>query len=81
MVPLRPRRRQHDHCNDNRRDIGSSGAIKAAKAMFVFYFHMGMGRIQWREEGDPINNRIKDRDYFYVRDIFSVPFCLVRVCT
>jgi hypothetical protein len=47
---------------------GCSGVI-------VFYLHMGMGEIHWREEVDPSNNRIKDRDVFYIRDIFfSVPF-------
>ncbi len=30
--------------------------------VFVFYLHMGMGEINWREEGDPIINKIKDRD-------------------
>ncbi len=35
---------------------------------------MGMGKIHWREEGDPIMNRIKDRDIFYVRDIFFSTF-------
>ncbi len=34
--------------------------------VFVFYLHMGMGKIHWREEGDPIINRIKDKDIFYV---------------
>ncbi len=29
---------------------------KLPRAMFVFYLHMGMGEIHWREEGDPINN-------------------------
>jgi hypothetical protein len=47
---------------------------KLPREMFVFYLHMGMGEIHWREEGDPIINRIKDRDIFYVRDIFSLPF-------
>ncbi len=32
--------------------------------MFVFYLHMGMGKIHWREEVDPIIIRIKDRDFF-----------------
>ncbi len=27
--------------------------------LFVFYLHMGMGEIHWREEEDPINNRIR----------------------
>ncbi len=27
--------------------------------LFVFYLHMGMGEIHWREEGDPINIRIR----------------------
>jgi hypothetical protein len=26
--------------------------------LFVFYLHMGMGEINWREEGDPMINRI-----------------------
>ncbi len=26
--------------------------------LFVFNLHMGMGEIEWREEGDPIINRI-----------------------
>jgi hypothetical protein len=26
--------------------------------LFVFYLHMGMGGIHWREEGDPMLNRI-----------------------
>ncbi len=43
--------------------------------MFVFYLHMSMGEIHWREEVDPNISRIKDRDIFYVRDIIiSVPF-------
>jgi hypothetical protein len=34
---------------------------------------MGMGEIHWREERDPIIDRIKDRDIFFIRDIiFSV---------
>ncbi len=37
--------------------------------VLVFYLHMGMGEINWREERDPIIDRIKDRDIFYVRDI------------
>jgi len=36
---------------------GSSG-------VFVFYLHMGIAEVHWREEGDPIINRIKDRDIF-----------------
>jgi hypothetical protein len=32
--------------------------------MLVFYLHMGMGEIHWREERDPIIDRIKDRDIF-----------------
>jgi hypothetical protein len=27
---------------------------KLPRELFVFYFHMGMGEIHWREEGDPI---------------------------
>jgi hypothetical protein len=43
--------------------------------VFVFYLHMSMGEIHWREEVDPNISRIKDRDIFYVRDIIiSVPF-------
>jgi hypothetical protein len=32
--------------------------------VFAFYLHMGMGEMHWREEGDPINDRKKDRDFF-----------------
>jgi hypothetical protein len=31
---------------------------KLPRAMFVFYLHMGMGEIHWRDQGDPIINRI-----------------------
>jgi hypothetical protein len=34
---------------------------KLPRAMFLFYLHMGMGKI----------NRMKDSDIFYVRDIFQ----------
>ncbi len=44
--------------------------------MLVFYLHMGMGEINWREQGDPTNNRIKDEKFFYVRDIFFGTFFL-----
>jgi hypothetical protein len=39
-------------------------------SVFVFYLHMGMGEIHWREEGDPIINRIKDRDIFLRKRYF-----------
>ncbi len=35
-----------------------------SSSVFVFYLHMGIAEIHWREEGDPIINRIKDRDIF-----------------
>ncbi len=46
--------------------------------LFVFYLHMGMGKINWREEGDPMINRIyKIENFFYVRDfVFSIFFCV-----
>ena len=37
---------------------------KLPRAMLVFNLHMGMGKIHWREEGDPIMYRIKDRAFF-----------------
>jgi hypothetical protein len=50
--------------------------------VFVFYLHMGMGEIHWREEVDPINNRIKDRDFFLrKRYIFFITFFFARVFT
>jgi hypothetical protein len=43
--------------------------------LFVIYLHMGMGKINWREEGDLTINRIyKIENLFYVGDSFSVPF-------
>jgi hypothetical protein len=27
--------------------------------LFEYYLHMGMGKIDWREEGDPMINRIR----------------------
>jgi hypothetical protein len=36
-----------------------------------FILHMGMGEIHWREEVDPINDRIKDRDIFLRKRYFS----------
>ncbi len=43
--------------------------------LFVFYLHLGMVEIHWREDGDPMINRIcKIEICFYVRDIISVPF-------
>ncbi len=42
---------------------------------FVFYLHMGMGKIRWSEKGDPIINRIKDRlNPFLPRYTFSARF-------
>jgi hypothetical protein len=39
--------------------------------LFVFYLHLGMGEIHWREDGDPMINRIcKIEIFFYVRDIW-----------
>jgi hypothetical protein len=35
-------------------------------SVFVFYLHMGMGKIHWREEVDPINDRITDREFFFI---------------
>ncbi len=33
--------------------------------VFVFYLHMGIGEIHWREERDPIiNQKKKDREIF-----------------
>ncbi len=52
---------------------------KLPRAMFVLYLHMGMGKIHWREEEDPIINRMKDRDIFYVRDIVFSNLFLARV--
>jgi hypothetical protein len=46
--------------------------IQAAKGNV--FLHMGISKIHWREEGDPIINGMEDRDVFYVRDIFSGPF-------
>jgi hypothetical protein len=54
---------------------------KVPRATFVFYLHMGMGKIHWSEEGDLIINRIKDRDIFYGRDIFFRTFFLAHVFT
>ncbi len=34
------------------------------------YLHMGMGKIHWREEWDPIISRIKDRDIFSTKRYF-----------
>jgi hypothetical protein len=51
--------------------------------MFVFYLHMGMGEIHWREEVDPIIIRIKDRGtflrkrYFFQYLFFGACFYLV----
>jgi hypothetical protein len=42
--------------------------------VFVFYLHMGMGKIHWREEGDPIINSKKIEIFFHVRDVFFVIF-------
>jgi hypothetical protein len=47
--------------------------------MFLLYLHMGMGKIHWREEGDPIINRIKDRDIFLHKRYFFSSF-LVGAC-
>jgi hypothetical protein len=48
--------------------------------VFVFYLHMGMGEIHWREEVDPIIIRLKDRDiiflckrYFYLGEPSGYP--------
>ncbi len=49
--------------------------------VFVFYLHMGMGKIHWREEGDPIINRIKDRDLFLRKRKFFSTFFSVRIFT
>ncbi len=43
-------------------------------SVFVFYLHMGMGEIHWKEEGDSTINRIKDRDSFLCKRYFSIPF-------
>jgi hypothetical protein len=51
--------------------------------VFVFFLHMGMGKIHWREEVDPIINGIKDRDiflhkrYFFQHLLFGACFYLV----
>jgi hypothetical protein len=36
------------------------------RGVLLFYMHMGMGEIDWREERDPIINKIKEGDIFYV---------------
>ncbi len=39
--------------------------------LFVFYLHLGMDEIHWREDGNPMINRIcKIEIFFYLRDIF-----------
>ncbi len=46
--------------------------------LFVFYLHPGMGEIHWREDGDPMINRIcKIEKSIYVRDIFFSTFFFV----
>ncbi len=34
--------------------------------LIVFYLHMGMGEIHWREEGDPMINRICRIEIFFM---------------
>jgi hypothetical protein len=48
---------------------------KLPRAMFVFYLHIGMGKIHWREEGDPIINRMKHRDIFLGKTKIIAFFC------
>jgi hypothetical protein len=41
-------------------DTMSVAAVEQSKlprAVFVFYLHMGMGKMHWREEEDPIINK------------------------
>ncbi len=49
--------------------------------VLVFYLHMGMGEIHWREEVDPINNRIQDEIFFLCKRYFFGTFFLARVFT
>ncbi len=46
------------------RGSGATDNGGGCSGVFVFFLHMGMGEIHWREEGYPIINRIKDRDFF-----------------
>jgi hypothetical protein len=42
----------------------STAAVEQSKlprAIFVFFLHMVIGKINWREAGDLIINRIKDK--------------------
>ncbi len=45
--------------------------------VFVFYLHMGMGEIHWREEVDFTVIRIKDRDIFLRKRYYFVPFFVI----
>ncbi len=45
--------------------------------VFVFYLHTGMSEIHWREEGDPIINRIKYREIILRKRFFPVSFLCV----
>jgi hypothetical protein len=57
------------------RGSGATNNGGGCSGVFVFYLHMGMGKIHWREEGDPIIDGIKDdrEIFFYIRDVtFSV---------
>ncbi len=56
------------HCNNDRCNVGgSSRTIQAANVMMLaFNLHMSMGKIHWREEGDPIINGMNIGDIFYV---------------
>ncbi len=59
---------------DGRCCRGRNGGVTddrgGCSGVFVFYLHMGMGKIHLREEGDPIMNRIKDRVIFLCKRYF-----------
>jgi hypothetical protein len=60
---------------------GATDGRGGCSGVFVFYLHMGMGEIHWREERDPIINRIKDRDIFSGMRYFFSTFFFARVFT
>jgi hypothetical protein len=69
-------------CNGRCCRVRGGGATDkggGCSGVFVFYLHMGMGKIHWREEGDPSINRIKDRDIFLCM-IYFFQYLFIGAC-
>jgi hypothetical protein len=50
--------------------VAAAEQSKLPRAMFLLNMHMDMGKTHWREEGDPIMYRIKERDIFLCKRYF-----------